>query len=90
MKAQIPIQIETKMTVSGLDIFPHDDYQNRERACPNCGQGSIPFKVGVCICGMQVGKIQYVNNPQKIVKQYYTYVSNPNTEKLGIAELVDN
>lgn len=31
-------------TISG------DNYKN----CPNCGQGLIPFKYGLCICGKQV------------------------------------
>lgn len=44
------------------------------KTCPYCGQSSIPFKQGVCICGKQVSEIQYVKNPKKFAKvQYYSY-----------------
>lgn len=41
------------------------------RECPYCGQKEIPFKMGVCICGRQVGEIQYVKNPKVFAKNYY-------------------
>jgi len=41
-------------------------------SCHCCGQGLIPFKKGVCICGMQVGSIQYVNDPEKFAKIHYS------------------
>ncbi len=64
-----------------------DDY----KICPNCGQGKIPFKKGVCICGKQIGKIQYIKNTQKFVKTNYSNVdSKPKIEKLEIKELMDN
>ena len=46
------------------------------RTCPNCGQGVIPFKLGVCICGTQVGKIQYVQNASSFAKNWYSYVGS--------------
>lgn len=89
MKATITITIESKVA----EIFEktcNDDLHYK--TCPYCGQSKIPFKMGVCICGAQVGKIQYVNDPQRIVNQYYTYVGDDDTrtEKLGISELMDN
>jgi len=51
----------------------HDDVEDDYKTCPYCGQNTIPFKMGVCICGRQVGKIQYVNDPKKYVKNYYSY-----------------
>ena len=51
----------------------------------------VSFNLGVCVCGMQVGCIQYVKNPAKFAKgQYYSYVGDSNVEKLGISELDDN
>ena len=50
-------------------------YQEDEcRECPFCGQGLIPFKLGVCICGRQVGNIQYVKNTERFAKNYYSYI----------------
>lgn len=49
-----------------------DDYKN----CPYCGQSKIPFKLGVCICGKQVGTIQYVNDVKKFAKNYYSYIEH--------------
>jgi len=46
------------------------------RTCPNCGQGVIPFKLGVCICGTQVGKIQYVQNAPSFANNWYSYVGS--------------
>ena len=45
------------------------------KECPYCGQSEIPFKLGVCICGRQVGGIQYVRNPKVFAKNYYYYYS---------------
>jgi hypothetical protein len=86
MKAQIMIQIK----LSEPEIFPHGIPDGSYKTCPYCGQSRIPFKKGVCICGALVGKVQYVYNPQKTVKQYYAYVGDEKTEKLGIEELMDN
>ncbi len=41
------------------------------KTCPHCGQDQIPFKLGICICGKQVGKIQYVENSETFAKNYY-------------------
>jgi hypothetical protein len=49
--------------------------ENPWKTCPNCGQGVIPFKLGVCICGIQVGKIQYVQNAGSFAQSHYSYVS---------------
>ncbi len=46
-----------------------EDYKE----CPYCGQNQIPFKMGVCICGRQVGNIQYIRNTESFAKNYYTY-----------------
>ncbi len=43
------------------------------KMCPHCGQRKIPFKMGVCICGKQVGKIQYIGNTEKYAKNYYPH-----------------
>ena len=60
-------------------------------SCPYCGQGLIPFKLGVCVCGMQVGSIQYVIDTEKFAKnQYHFYVGTSKVEKLGIVEMMDN
>lgn len=54
----------------------HDD--DIYKTCPYCGQNKTPFKLGVCICGKQVGQIQYVNDPKKYVKNYYSYRGESN------------
>jgi len=46
------------------------------KTCPRCGQEKIPFKLGVCFCGNQVGSIQYV-------KDLHEFASN-NDSFLGI------
>ena len=46
---------------------------SRENMCPYCGQNFVTFKISVCVCGMQVGNIQYVKSPKKYVKYYYSY-----------------
>lgn len=37
---------------------------------PRCGQEKIPFKLGVCICGRQVGTIQYVKDSQEFAANH--------------------
>ncbi|MDH5431544.1 MAG: hypothetical protein OEW78_06650 [Nitrosopumilus sp.] len=49
-----------------------DDFKN----CPYCGQSKIPFKLGVCICGKQVGAIQYVESPSRFAKNHYSHIEN--------------
>ena len=42
-------------------IIKHNDgsnasiHNNKYKICPKCGQGLIPFKYGLCICGNQIG-----------------------------------
>jgi len=59
-----------------------DDFKN----FPYCGQGKIPFKLGVCICGKQVGVIQYVKSPARFAKNRYSHIEN--VEISTINELV--
>ena len=40
------------------------------KTCPRCGQEKIPFKLGVCICGRQVGSIQYVKDSQEFAANH--------------------
>jgi len=61
------------------------------KSCPYCGQSLVPFKLGVCMCGMQVGSIQYVVDPEKFAEnQYCFHTVTSKVEKLGIAEMMDN
>ena len=62
------------------------------KRCPYCRQGMVPFKMGVCICGKQVGNITFVNNAECYAKHWYEYVGSrkQKVEKLGIVELMDN
>jgi hypothetical protein len=70
---------------------PFENTNESYKECPYCGQSKIPFKLGVCICGAQVGSILYVKNTIQFAKgQYYSYVGEKKVEKLGIEELVDN
>ena len=85
MKTQITIQIES----SEPEVFEKTD-NDFYKECPYCGQNTIPFKKGVCICGGQVGNVQYVKNPEKFARNYYSYIGTAKTEKLGIKELMDN
>ena len=69
--------------------------QNKDESykkCPCCGQNKIPFKLGVCMCGMQVGHTQYVRNSKKYAENWYSFAEcdASKVEKLGIVELVDN
>jgi hypothetical protein len=78
-------QIEKLPSAESFENIGNDDKSYKE--CPYCGQCMIPFKLGVCICGAQVGKIQYVQNPIKFAKeQYYCHVGVTKVEKLEIKE----
>jgi len=59
--------------------------ENESKECPFCGQGIIPFKLGVCFCGQQVGCIQFVKNTQRFAKNYYSYLGNTISEKYDTA-----
>ena len=43
------------------EITKHGDgnhtliHSSNYKACPTCGQGLIPFRYGLCICGTQIG-----------------------------------
>ena len=54
--------------------------QKYRKDCPFCGQGLIPFKLGVCFCGKQATNIHYVTNTQRFAKTYY-YLENTIPEK---------
>ena len=43
------------------------------KTCPYCGQSKIPFKRGVCLCGKQVGSIQYISDTEKFATHYYSF-----------------
>jgi hypothetical protein len=63
-------QIKKENTLRTENFLSGDkDYKK----CPNCGQSQFPFKLGVCICGNQVGEIQYVKNPNQFAKNYFPY-----------------
>ena len=55
--------------------------EDKFRECSLCGQGIIPFKLGVCICGQQMGCVQYVENTQLFAKNYFTHLENIVSEK---------
>lgn len=44
------------------------------KKCPYCGQEEIPFKLGICICGEQVGSIQYVKDSHEFASNYYSFL----------------
>ena len=46
--------------------------QEDHRTCPYCGQNKIPFKMGICICGKQVGDIQYIENTVRFAQNQYS------------------
>jgi hypothetical protein len=79
--------IESEFTETFEDAY-NDDSQYK--ICPYCGQSKIPFKMGVCVCGAQVGKIRYVVSSKRYAENWYSYVGNFKIEKMGIAELMDN
>ena len=89
MKTELQINKELP---EGTEIFIESEleYNGKYKQCPYCGQSKIPFKRGVCICGRQVGDIQYVDNAQLFSENWYEYIGKPKVEKLGIAELMDN
>jgi len=59
-----------------LELFSYFMNQKEFKKCPYCGQGLIPFKMGVCICGHQVGNIQYVQNSDSFARNYYSFVGS--------------
>ena len=87
MNAKNMKTIGSEFTETFEDIC-NDDSQYK--ACPYCGQSKIPFKMGVCVCGAQVGKILYVKSSKAYAENWYSYVGNSKIEKMGIAELLDN
>ena len=82
-----PKETQEKKEIPIYRIFSNDV----DKFCPTCGQGKIPFKLGICMCGNQMGKTQYVNNTEKFAKnQYNFYVGISKVKKLGIEEMIDN
>ena len=79
--------MESEFTETFEDIC-NDDLQYK--TCPYCGQSKIPFKMGVCVCGAQVGEILYVKSSKRYAENWYSYVGNSKIEKMGITELLDN
>ena len=90
MKAQIQIINEPSSLKS--EVFEKTGDNDGYKACPYCGQSKIPFKLGVCACGNQIGNIPYVNNPEAYAINWYSYIksNSAKVQKLGIAELMDN
>ena len=90
MKAKNMKTVESEFTKT-FENVRNDDRRQQYKECPCCGQRKIPFKMGVCVCGAQVGDIQYVNSAEKFANvQYYEYIGNENVDKLAITELLDN
>ena len=55
------------------------DQETNYKECPYCGQKEVPFKLGVCICGKQVGGIIYVENAARYARTrfpYYGYIGD--------------
>lgn len=75
---QITLQKET-----ALPEFLSD--YNDDKTCPRCGQKEMPFKLGVCRCGNQVGQIQYVKDPEKFARNYYSCVEYTENEENNTA-----
>ena len=50
------------------------------KTCPSCGQEKIPFKLGVCICGRQVGSIQYVKDSQEFASNHDSFLGKRNNQ----------
>ena len=84
---QIQVTIDTEEdSISESEVFSKDVSDNGGyKQCPYCGQSKVSFKLGVCICGKQVGKIQYVDDTQRYANQWYSYVGD-RTEKYDAAE----
>ena len=59
--------------------------ENPWKTCPYCEQGVIPFKLGVCICGKHIGRIQYVKNVGSFAQNYYSYLGNDGVANYDIA-----
>jgi len=38
---------------------------NNYKNCPSCGQGLIPFRYGLCICGEQIGFTKFLINKEE-------------------------
>jgi len=50
------------------------------KTCPRCGQEKIPFKLGVCVCGNQVGSIQYVKDSQEFASNHDSFLGIRNNQ----------
>jgi hypothetical protein len=69
------VKIKIQLMIVEPKVFPKTGTEELCKICPYCGQSKIPFKMGICICGKQVGNIRYVKNVGKFGKgQYYSYV----------------
>ena len=61
------------------------------KSCHDCGQNTVPFKLGVCVCGHQVGQTQYVKDPEKFARtQYLRYDTALEETFAGITEWDSN
>ena len=89
MNTELLIKIELP---HGSEVFEKNepDYNQNYKQCPYCGQSKVPFKMGVCVCGKQVGNITYINNAETYAKNWYNWIGTQKVEKLGIVELIDN
>ena len=67
--------IQSKSEPGNFSEYGNEDHKR----CPYCGQSKIPFKLGVCICGRQVGNIRYVKNLSNFSRNYYSYVGEYDT-----------
>jgi len=56
-----------------------------DKRCTCCGQGIVPFKLGVCVCGHQMGSTQYVQNPVNFAKRYYSFIGFTASERYDTA-----
>ncbi len=75
-----PATLQKESTSQRL-FSDNDDY----KICPYCGQNDTPFKLGVCKCGNQVGEIQYVKDPEKFARNYYSYVKTAKNKETDTA-----
>ncbi|NND86592.1 MAG: hypothetical protein HKM23_04590 [Nitrosopumilus sp.] len=70
-----------------ISLRDYDDYKK----CLQCGQELIPFKLGVCVCGKQIGNTQYVQNPERFAKSNYANLGcKTKSEKPRMKKLMDN
>ena len=74
--------IHEKISQTGQIINPN---QEDSKTCPYCGQNTIPFKKGICVCGKQVGSITYIKEPKKFAKNNYSFLDLDSIEKYDIA-----